>query len=325
MGGGGGGGGGVLSGAVGGTGGGTGGGVVGGGTGGVVGTVGGVGGGAGVGSGAVVGSGGESLAGLSLRPRDGMRPGWQGLAQHHGDPMSALFKLILDGVEREVEITRTGELVVLDYDLAWDDMLVAMGGQKSGVQQLLDDWQAKPCTVICKRMGLEHRTLVRLACGWVEHVLPVFETARPGDLRPRDAISMAVAWANGGEAGEELVSAAMAAARAADAADNQSQVEAKGEDAEPGAYAAAQAAQAASEAAYTAAIEVVLSRLEKKKRLERARERASEASVYALWAAQEVGGGFNDYSELDWQVRHFVHAMECVQAGKDWPSITETP
>lgn len=30
-------------------------------------------------------------------------------------------------------------------------------------------------------------------------------------------------------------------------------------------------------------------------------------------------------AEHDWQIRHFVHAMECVQSGRDWPSIKETP
>ena len=29
--------------------------------------------------------------------------------------------------------------------------------------------------------------------------------------------------------------------------------------------------------------------------------------------------------EVSWQVRHFVHVMECLQDGKAWPKIEETP
>jgi hypothetical protein len=39
------------------------------------------------------------------------------------------------------------------------------------------------------------------------------------------------------------------------------------------------------------------------------------------WRAEAVASG----DEGSWQVRHFVHAMECIQAGKKWPDITETP
>ena len=41
----------------------------------------------------------------------------------------------------------------------------------------------------------DHRLLARWAASCAEHVLALFETARPGDDRPRRAIELARAWA----------------------------------------------------------------------------------------------------------------------------------
>jgi hypothetical protein len=43
----------------------------------------------------------------------------------------------------------------------------------------------------------EHRLLALWAAACAEHVLPMFEAARPGDDRPRGAIEMARRWAAG--------------------------------------------------------------------------------------------------------------------------------
>jgi hypothetical protein len=43
----------------------------------------------------------------------------------------------------------------------------------------------------------EHHLLALWAAECAEHVLPLFETEKPLDARPRDAISAARAWANG--------------------------------------------------------------------------------------------------------------------------------
>ena len=42
-----------------------------------------------------------------------------------------------------------------------------------------------------------HRLLALWAAACAEHVLPLFESARPGDPRPRDAITAAGAWVRG--------------------------------------------------------------------------------------------------------------------------------
>jgi len=43
----------------------------------------------------------------------------------------------------------------------------------------------------------DHRDLARWAVTCAEHVLPLFETVRPGDRRPRQALELAGAWIRG--------------------------------------------------------------------------------------------------------------------------------
>ncbi len=43
----------------------------------------------------------------------------------------------------------------------------------------------------------DHRLLALWAAACAEHVLPLFEAVRPGDLRPRHAIGQARAWVRG--------------------------------------------------------------------------------------------------------------------------------
>ncbi len=43
----------------------------------------------------------------------------------------------------------------------------------------------------------DHRLLALWAASCAEHVLPLFESAKPGDARPRDAVEAARAWVRG--------------------------------------------------------------------------------------------------------------------------------
>jgi thymidine phosphorylase len=58
-----------------------------------------------------------------------------------------------------------------------------------------------PRFVTIRRGGLltdaDHRLLALWASTCAEHVLHLFEAARPGDLRPRQAIDLGRAWASG--------------------------------------------------------------------------------------------------------------------------------
>ena len=76
--------------------------------------------------------------------------------------------------------------------------------------------------LIRKAATLDDKTLRLLAADFAEHVLLIFEKKRPGDMRPRDAIAAARAFARGeigqGELLGKRAAAYVAAAQAADAA-----------------------------------------------------------------------------------------------------------
>ena len=87
----------------------------------------------------------------------------------------------------------------------------------------------------------DHQLLARWAATCAEHVLPVFESTRPGDPRPRQAIELGRAWARG-----EI---AMMDARAAGGHANAAARDLRGAP-RFAAYAAAQAALVAHVAAH---------------------------------------------------------------------------
>lgn len=77
--------------------------------------------------------------------------------------------------------------------------------------------------LVRKAAVIDEATLRSLAADFAEHVLPLFEKARPDDLRPREAIAAARAFARGEIGDAELREksyAAYAVARAAYAADD---------------------------------------------------------------------------------------------------------
>jgi hypothetical protein len=87
----------------------------------------------------------------------------------------------------------------------------------------------------------DHHLLALWAAACAEHVLPLFEAAKPEDARPRQAIELARAWARG----EVLMSQSRAAAGHANAAARDLSGAAR-----YAAYAAAQAAAVAHVAAH---------------------------------------------------------------------------
>ena len=91
--------------------------------------------------------------------------------------------------------------------------------------------------LVRKAATLDVTVLRLLACDFAEHVLPIFEKWRPGDLRPREAIAAARAYVRG-----EIGIGELREKRDADAA----------ADAAYAAYAYAAAAAAAAAAAYAA-------------------------------------------------------------------------
>lgn len=88
------------------------------------------------------------------------------------------------------------------------------------------------------------REVARFAAQCAQDVVEVFERARPGDRRPREAVDAAWAFARGGTRGKALRDTAWAALRAA------GEAEATAAGAAAGAGDAARAAMSAASAAY---------------------------------------------------------------------------
>lgn len=129
----------------------------------------------------------------------------------------------------------------------------------------------------------DHKLLAFWAADCAEHVLPRFENERPTDIRPREAVEAARAWARG----ELEMSQARAAAFDAHAAAREAD-----ED-------AAQAARAAGHAAATAHVPL----------------HAPHAAAYAVKAAAQTAGVDSPYSfatteERAWQCQRLPEHLQ---------------
>jgi len=154
------------------------------------------------------------------------------------------------------------------------------------------DW-SYPVRHALQHAGLERSLLVRLAADCAAHVLPLFEAAHPGDLRPRRAIEAARAWA--ACPCEEHRLAARAAADAAYAAYSA----AYAADSAYAAYSAADAvaAYAADSAAYAAgavAADAVA---------------AAAVAADAAAAAYAADAAAARQAEREWQRRHMIAVL----------------
>jgi len=281
--------------------------------------------------------------------------------------MSVQFTVSYKGEKFEVEITREGDLIFIDYDIEYDLTMDEFGEPPTVAATMMKKWREKPCQIICENIGLLRGNLARLAVDWAEHVLPIFEEERDGDLRPRNAIQSAKDCLDGkeGVTPDDLGVFANAASEAAIEAQEEGETELEnyGDEGVWGTkayqvawWAVEEAAKAAEKAAWAVfgatepeepeePEEPGLYRVliaEGAAELEAAvsAEEAASWSAWIKWAvafsddgeqteeAAELGLAAKDEgkkAETSWQIRHFVHTVERVRAGKPWPSIEETP
>jgi hypothetical protein len=139
------------------------------------------------------------------------------------------------------------------------------------------------------------RTLRLFACDCAERTLPLFETERPDDTRPRLAIETARRFADGKATREELATARSAAWSAAESA--------AGYAAESAAWSAARSAAwyAALYAAWSAA-ESAAGYAAESAAWSAAESAAWYAAWYAAWSAAES-------AEHEWQTQHLAEML----------------
>jgi hypothetical protein len=258
--------------------------------------------------------------------------------------MSAFFKLKLDGQEREIEVTREGELVFPGYDWEQDDLMVFMTGQRSEVRKFFDDWQENPTKIICfNLLPMQKPDLLMISADWAEHILRLVQkryswflgwpeninsrligaldlvrNLSSGNLKDKGRYELKQIIGNTESEVNGIKKEIEAIAASFDVSEGHQVVRPK--------------------MAYQCVVEAVLSTLGTASWILEnitydfmvimcalgAADHAAAASRY-FYQDQEEGGEGEARAERSWQVRHFVHAMECIQAGKKWPDIKGTP
>jgi len=220
-----------------------------------------------------------------------------------------------------VKITREGQMIFLDHDIAYDLSMAEFGEHKTPGVFLLNLWEEAPYKVIFKHLELSKHDNVLLLADYAEHVLPIYEKWSRNDSRPRNAIQTTREYLNAYVGSDrldnEISSAEQSAAEALETARMASE-EAAFED-----VALAIAAAAAAEAAWTT---VKMASWASGVLRWMAAATSESAIVAAMWAAKAgIWPEDSRAREISWQICRLVDVMEAVQAGKPWPSIKGTP
>jgi hypothetical protein len=90
-------------------------------------------------------------------------------------------------ISRDGEVSFPGSEERLEYEMA----LAAFGGQESAMMHIARQWSTPrgQTLVMVEDLGLQRKTIRRLAADWVSHIADVYEEARPGDGRFRKSLS----------------------------------------------------------------------------------------------------------------------------------------
>ena len=221
--------------------------------------------------------------------------------------MSARFKATFNEEPFEVEISSNGELSFPGYDehLEYEIAYAAMGGHKTTAMYLLELWIEEPIEAICTNIHLERNTLALIAIDWAEHVLPLFEREYPEDKNPHMMVAASRKFVSGKISKSAFEVDKQMVRKSVDRAWRDSGLR----KAETVAWSVARSAELTADVA---------------RNIDGSAETTAwAASMAAAKAAGASTTGFDQ--ERAWQVRHFVHVMECLQAGKNRPKTKETP
>lgn len=87
--------------------------------------------------------------------------------------MSLIFTATYQKEKFQVEVTRDGDLIFLDHDIAYDETIVALGGEESMALLLSNKWDDDKLSVIDfnLQMDIEHR--LRLLRDYHDRVLKI--------------------------------------------------------------------------------------------------------------------------------------------------------
>jgi hypothetical protein len=105
--------------------------------------------------------------------------------------MSIVFEVTLDDQPVQLEITRDGELIFLDYNITHDLAALEFGYPDTDATKLYAEWQRDPSSTLIRTLArddVDNETMVSLAIEFAEHVLPIYKRWHPKKSGPRDLL-----------------------------------------------------------------------------------------------------------------------------------------
>jgi len=259
--------------------------------------------------------------------------------------MSLVFERFLNGEPHEVEVTREGELIFPDYNIAHDQAALEFGYDHTDATRLKEEWDEYAVeALIYEVVGdrIEPKYMARIALEYAARSLPVEKRAHPGDDRAQNLLDASAEYLNGA-LDRQYLKALRTKLHGLGEHQNH-----RGSDSEMTAKMARMAAYLASGAAFhcdtgrSANWKLLLHNIFG------AADKAAAAIAYDVcvandtpayvikkvgmsrgrkWRLRNKSDAFDDAIAVEsaWQIRRFVDVMEAVGQGFDWPDIKVTP
>ena len=111
------------------------------------------------------------------------------------------FKLTKDQAKRfKVEILDDGQMVILDYDIEYDQAALEFGYPETAATLLLKKWLDSPASVMWGHMDLPDEILISLAEDYADHVAHITRAYQKGLLPQESNFAHAAGMAEDAEA-----------------------------------------------------------------------------------------------------------------------------
>jgi len=252
--------------------------------------------------------------------------------------MSLVFEKELNDKPVQVEVTREGDLVFPDHDIAHDLAACEFGYPKTDAVYLYESWKDDPVGALLvqlSRNNIDEKTIALIAIEWAKHVLPIFERMNPKSRRPRILL----------DASKSFLDGTMSHFSFKHLRTRLKDLGAGYGSRNIGPQTGSVLARLASHGASKAAILASKSATATFDIAHGVANLSRNAAGYDFCVSNNVstagsiisrlGGAFlfdisqalkdAEKRESDWQIRRFVDVVEAVSQGLDWPDIAVTP
>jgi hypothetical protein len=218
------------------------------------------------------------------------------------------------GIKHYVDLNEDGTARMLDHDETQVRAFVEFGAEGPLCFDVVEGWKKDFAAVLIDVVD-DKRILGHIACEWALEVLPLFEKEFPTDSRPREAIALARAAANGEGSLEALGRALYDVDAAATFADDNNR-----HAAEWAAYAAQDAVRIFTEEDAAAFDDAQSDSMIAEERA--AVDRVMDTTMYSV--EQSLNEAKREARERTkrWQIRKAFDVLETFEEGKPWPALS---